>query len=265
MIGLVSRTKPDDIARIALYRPGIFGRPFIRLMREVMRGRSDWTVGERELFAAFVSRRNSCTFCTGIHCHVASIASGGEMTVDLLDDWMNAPFSEPVKATLGALAALKDSTGAPIPEAVPVPPRGMPASPTRHSPTRCMSPSCSTSSTGWPMYSARATRATWGVAGPPPDCTATATRCRPGSFDEKLSGTRPVPLAGLGHSVASSPSRSCRRKSLGEMSPNMLPCRRSWSASRKSTGPPAEANRSHSPRPHSPSRADPGCLERSRR
>lgn len=118
MIGLVSRTKPDDIARIALYRPGIFGRPFMRLMREVMRGGSDWTVGERELFAAFVSRRNSCTFCTGVHCHVASIASGRELTVDLLDDWMRAPFSEPVKATLGVLAALKDPTGAPIPEAV---------------------------------------------------------------------------------------------------------------------------------------------------
>ena len=40
------------------------------------------------------------------------------MTVDLLDDWMSAPFSEPVTATLGVLAALKDSTGAPTPEAV---------------------------------------------------------------------------------------------------------------------------------------------------
>lgn len=162
MIGFISRTKPDDIARIALYRPGIFGRPFMRLMREVMRGGSDWTVGERELFAAFVSRRNSCTFCTGIHCHVASIATGRDMTVDLLDDWMSAPFTEPVKATLGVLAALKDSTGHPY--LGPFPPRGMPASPTRDSPTRCMSRSCSMSSTGWPMYSARATRATWGVA-----------------------------------------------------------------------------------------------------
>jgi hypothetical protein len=65
LIGLSARTKPDDLARIILYRPTLFGRPYLRLLREVMRGESTWTVGERGLFAAFVSRRNACTFCTG--------------------------------------------------------------------------------------------------------------------------------------------------------------------------------------------------------
>ena len=31
-------------------------------VRTVMRGPSDWSVGERELFAAFVSRLNQCHF-----------------------------------------------------------------------------------------------------------------------------------------------------------------------------------------------------------
>jgi uncharacterized peroxidase-related enzyme len=104
MIGATSRTKPDDIARIILYRPGYFGRRFLRLMRSVMRGPSDWTVGERELFAAFVSRRNSCTFCVGVHSHVTTLATGVAISTDDLDDWSNGPFSEPVKAVMGLLA-----------------------------------------------------------------------------------------------------------------------------------------------------------------
>jgi uncharacterized peroxidase-related enzyme len=106
LIGLSSRTKPDDIARILLYRPAFFGRPYLRLMREVMRGASEWSVGERELFAAFVSRRNSCTFCTGVHSHVSTLALGREVTADALDNWSDVTFDEPVAATLGVLARL---------------------------------------------------------------------------------------------------------------------------------------------------------------
>jgi hypothetical protein len=44
------------------YRPEIFGRPFSNALDVVMRGPSDWSPGERELFAGFVSSLNQCPF-----------------------------------------------------------------------------------------------------------------------------------------------------------------------------------------------------------
>jgi hypothetical protein len=52
----------SDISRALRYRPELFGRPFSELLQEVMKGPSEWTVAERELFAAFVSARNFCPF-----------------------------------------------------------------------------------------------------------------------------------------------------------------------------------------------------------
>ena len=50
------------VVRTLLYRKGFFGRRFSQLTQQVMRGPSAWSVGERELFAAFVSRLNQCVF-----------------------------------------------------------------------------------------------------------------------------------------------------------------------------------------------------------
>lgn len=50
------------VIRTLRYRKEYFGRPFSRLTQQVMRGPSDWSVGEREIFAAFVSRLNQCVF-----------------------------------------------------------------------------------------------------------------------------------------------------------------------------------------------------------
>lgn len=50
------------VVRTLFYRKEFFGRPFSELTQQVMRGASSWTVGERELFAAFVSRLNQCVF-----------------------------------------------------------------------------------------------------------------------------------------------------------------------------------------------------------
>ena len=48
--------------RTMRYRSELFGRPFSAALQQVMRGRSEWSPGERELFAAFVSRQNQCVF-----------------------------------------------------------------------------------------------------------------------------------------------------------------------------------------------------------
>ena len=52
----------SDISRALRYRPSLFGEPFSELLQEVMKGPSEWTEAERELFAAFVSLRNQCPF-----------------------------------------------------------------------------------------------------------------------------------------------------------------------------------------------------------
>jgi hypothetical protein len=50
------------VVRTLLYRKEFFGRPWSELTQQVMRGPSPWTVGERETFAAYVSRLNQCVF-----------------------------------------------------------------------------------------------------------------------------------------------------------------------------------------------------------
>jgi hypothetical protein len=50
------------VVRTLLYRKEFFGRPFSELTQRVMRWPSPWSVGERETFAAFVSRLNQCEF-----------------------------------------------------------------------------------------------------------------------------------------------------------------------------------------------------------
>jgi hypothetical protein len=52
----------SDISLAIRYRPEVFGRPFSELLQHVMKGPSEWTEAERELFAAFVSARNQCPF-----------------------------------------------------------------------------------------------------------------------------------------------------------------------------------------------------------
>lgn len=61
-IRVMSRRRAPDIVRTILYRPELWGRAAREWTHAVMRGPSDWTVGERELFAAFTSRLNQCPF-----------------------------------------------------------------------------------------------------------------------------------------------------------------------------------------------------------
>jgi hypothetical protein len=62
MIRVLSGAPTLDVVKTLSFRRELFGDPFNVLIEEVMRGPSEWTVGERELFAAFVSERNRCEF-----------------------------------------------------------------------------------------------------------------------------------------------------------------------------------------------------------
>ena len=55
-------TEPPDVLKTLHYRPELFGRPFSDTLDLAMSGPSDWSVGERELFAAFVSALSQCPF-----------------------------------------------------------------------------------------------------------------------------------------------------------------------------------------------------------
>jgi hypothetical protein len=52
----------SDISLALRYRPELFGHPVSAYFQEVMKGPSEWTEAERELFAAFVSAQNQCPF-----------------------------------------------------------------------------------------------------------------------------------------------------------------------------------------------------------
>jgi hypothetical protein len=54
--------EPVGVLKTLYYRPELFGRPFSDALDLAMRGPSDWSAGERELFAAFVSSLNQCPF-----------------------------------------------------------------------------------------------------------------------------------------------------------------------------------------------------------
>ena len=54
--------EPPDVLKTLHYQPDLFGRPFSDTLEFAMHGPSDWSVGERELFAAFVSSVQQCPF-----------------------------------------------------------------------------------------------------------------------------------------------------------------------------------------------------------
>jgi hypothetical protein len=64
-LGCVDRVeapRPLGVLKTLGYRSELFGKPFSDALDLAMRGPSDWSPGERELFAAFVSHLNQCPF-----------------------------------------------------------------------------------------------------------------------------------------------------------------------------------------------------------
>jgi uncharacterized peroxidase-related enzyme len=98
--------QPLGVVRTLLYRPELFGRPFSDELHRVMRGPSEWSTGERELFAGFTSLLNQCPFWTGSHGAVASYALGADAWDAVVADWRTAPLRPELRATLAFLETL---------------------------------------------------------------------------------------------------------------------------------------------------------------
>jgi uncharacterized peroxidase-related enzyme len=89
----------DDVFKTILYRPALFGGPaFTEMIRGAMRGPSDWSIGERELFAAATSQANGCSFCADIHSCTAALTLPSNVTPQLIEAVDDAEWTPQVKA-----------------------------------------------------------------------------------------------------------------------------------------------------------------------
>src|SRR5437763_1730567 len=103
MARTIGRSELDDVAKISLYRPEVFGAAWIPVLREVLRGPSSWTPAERELFGAFVSGLNQCRYCVAIHTSLATLGLGQTVDQARLDDWRAGGFEPRIAAVFGLL------------------------------------------------------------------------------------------------------------------------------------------------------------------
>jgi uncharacterized peroxidase-related enzyme len=100
----------NDVGKVSMRRPEFFGRPFMALAQRALRSRSDWSVGEREMFAAVVSHANSCAFCVGTHGAIA----GSALRLDVDKSWRDGRFGARATAAAEFIEALtrdQDSAG----------------------------------------------------------------------------------------------------------------------------------------------------------
>ena len=109
VIELVGRGHADPVAKLSLYRPGFFGRPWLRFCASIMRGPSEWSDGEREMIAAFVSNLNACPFCIGIHTGTASLLTGESLHAERFADWRQAGFGPRLAAAFGLVEKANSS------------------------------------------------------------------------------------------------------------------------------------------------------------
>jgi uncharacterized peroxidase-related enzyme len=107
LIRFASRQPTPEPLKLVAYRPDFFGSRMKLITHEAMRGSSAWSVGERELMAAVVSKANACEYCVRAHAAVSTRALGsGEQVSAALENVDSAPLSEPLRATLRLLRKL---------------------------------------------------------------------------------------------------------------------------------------------------------------
>ena len=107
IIRLMSRHPVPDAARLVFYRPGFYGARSKEFTHQAMRGPSAWSVGDRELMAAYVSQVNRSAFCVAAHTATAGQAyQNGARVAAVLADLETAPVPDGLKATLAMLGRL---------------------------------------------------------------------------------------------------------------------------------------------------------------
>jgi AhpD family alkylhydroperoxidase len=94
-----------DAVKLALYRPDFYRAG--GLTQEAMRGPSEWSVADRELMAAYVSKMNGTEFCIAAHTATSTLAyNDGAQVSATITDLETAPLAEPLRATLRLLGKL---------------------------------------------------------------------------------------------------------------------------------------------------------------
>ena len=107
VIRMFSRHPVPDAAKLVFYRPDFYGSRAKEFTHEAMRGPSAWSVGDRELMAAYVSKENGSAFCVGAHSATARQAyQAGPKVAAVLADLESAPVEEGLRATLRMLGKL---------------------------------------------------------------------------------------------------------------------------------------------------------------
>jgi len=107
LIRLFSRQPVPDAAKLVFYRPDFYGSRAKEFTHEAMRGPSAWSVGDRELMAAYVSQVNESAFCIGAHSATARQAyQDGPKVAAVLADLESAPVGDGLRATLRMLGKL---------------------------------------------------------------------------------------------------------------------------------------------------------------
>ena len=107
LIRLVTRQPVPDAAKLVFYRPDFYGSRAKEFTHEAMRGPSAWSVGDRELMAAYVSQANECAFCIGAHTATARQAYQDAPKVSaVLAVLDSAPVEDGLRATLRMLGKL---------------------------------------------------------------------------------------------------------------------------------------------------------------
>ncbi len=102
-ISMVSGMRLPDPARIVMYHQEFYGKPMTAWTQAAMRGDSNWSVGERELFAAMAAKWNSCAFCVQAHSAIASLAMDKTLVNATLEDFRKAELSSRLHTILAFL------------------------------------------------------------------------------------------------------------------------------------------------------------------